>query len=185
MRHRHSSGITDGISDGISNGISNGITARVKSGITFGIAFALGIAFCGVANATPTSWTNASGSEADFSYSNGRDDHGLAGSPTTVGDGFQFTPVLLKADSSGGGTTGVLETIHVTITPNSGLRITGITAGITGDYSVLSALQAADSGYQATLAAVKHGGGTPVTNAIAPPDFTTGAAPISDGLTLN
>jgi hypothetical protein len=158
----------------------------IASGIAFGLTFAMGIAYCGIANANPVSWTNASGSEADFSYSNGSDVNGIAGSPNTVNDGFQFTVDHFKVDVSGGNSGTVGETINVTLTPKPGLRISSITANLTGDYSVLSTLQPAGVGYEADLQVAKHGSaGTVASNLVDPDDFTSGAAPISDGFAVN
>jgi hypothetical protein len=148
-----------------------------------------------MSRATPVSWSNASGTTTNFSWSNGQNDNGLAGDPTQSNNLFSFFPSGLKATASNGSSDMVDETIHVTLTPIAGMRITGIQATFSGDEDAFGGIAPASNiqpalvlptssaGYSASLDAVKTTGGSHVTSSIAPPDTTTQNA-FSDNLSL-
>ena len=116
-----------------------------------------------------------------FSWSNGSNQNGLAGDPTTAANGFLFFPSGLKAVSVNAANNTVEEIIHVTLTPAAGMHISSIDADFHGDESVLGN---ASAGYTATLDALNHGTSTHVSNTLSPADSTSQAA-FNDNLSLN
>jgi hypothetical protein len=134
-----------------------------------------------VAGAAPVSWSNASGSSANFSWSGGANENGLAGSPITASNFFLFIPSGLKAVASNGGSDSVSEIIHVILTPAANLRITNISATFSGDESVFGT---GSAGYTASLTGTRHGTSQMVSSALAPADTTTQAA-FNDNLSLS
>ncbi len=167
----------------------------VKTSAKYALILAASMMACSMTRATPVSWSNASGTTTNFSWSNGQNDNGLAGDPSQSGNMFSFFPSGLKASASNGGSDMVDETIHVTLTPVSGMHITDIKATFSGDESVLGgaipavvkpALQlppGGSAGYSASLDAVMTSGGTHATSSISPPDVTSQNA-FNDNLTL-
>jgi hypothetical protein len=142
-------------------------------------AAAVGLLASASLHAAPVAWTNSSGTSTTFTWTNGANDNGLANDPLVSGSTFAFFPSLKAFTiNSAPGTAG--DVIRVTLVPNAGQRISGISADFFGDTTVLG--QGA-AGYSATLDAQKHGTSTHATSALTPPDITDQGA-IADHLNL-
>jgi hypothetical protein len=127
------------------------------------------IGLSGIVKAAPVSWSNSSGSSADFSWTNGANDNGLAGDPIFNNGVYAFFPSL-KAVTMNGADGSASEVIHVTLIPAAGKRISSVSGDFFGD---ATAGDASSAGYTATLDAKKHGTSTHVSNTLTPPDITT------------
>ncbi len=85
-------------------------------------------------------WSNPSGSATWFTWSNGGSATGLFGSPTLVGgDTFLFSPAGFRAQSSGGGTNLISDTLEFDLDASSGLYFTDIMITEFGDYGLVGA----------------------------------------------
>lgn len=91
--------------------------------------------FTGVSEAA-TSWSTPSGSGILIDYSAGQTENGLFTdtSPTVGGDTFLFFPNNFAADESSGFIT---DTLSFVATAKPGQKLTRISAGLNGDWSIL------------------------------------------------
>jgi hypothetical protein len=145
-------------------------TVSYINSIKRGVCVLASIVFVAAAGATPVSWSNSSGSAANFTYSNGSNENGLAGDPVVGSDFLGFFPSGLKAIALNGASNSASETIHVTLTPNAGLRITNITVIFNGDESVLGT---ASTGYFVGASATNHGTSQQVMQTFTSQELTT------------
>ena len=158
------------------------LTVRIQRGQLFGLAAILSIAWCTMAQASSISWSNAAGSTADFSWSDGANDTGLAStSPFVIANVFTFTTSNFKAIALNGSNSTAGDIIHVTLIPAAGKRISSISASFLGDATVAGT---GSAGVSATLDAVNHGTSDHVSNVLGVPDITTQGA-FNDNLLLN
>ena len=146
----------------------------LKSGAIAFVSLCLGAAV----HASPVSWSNSSGTSANFSWSNGANDTGAANDPVISGNTFAFFPSL-KAFTINGADGSAMEVIRVELIPAAGKRISSISADIFGDATA----QNGAAGYSATLDAMNHGTSSHVSNTLTPPDITTQGT-IADHLDL-
>ena len=89
--------------------------------------------------AADTPWNNPNGSASFFDWANGHNSNtNLFGSPTLVGNSFEFFPSNFVAQSVGGNAAGATDQMNVTLIAHQGQRFTQIriqefgTWGITG-----------------------------------------------------
>jgi len=86
------------------------------------------------------SWTNPSGSAANFNWQNGGSSNGLFGSPTLVdGNTFLFTPESFIAISMDGQIGTASDTLSFDLIAHTNVLITGIQISEYGDYGILDA----------------------------------------------
>jgi hypothetical protein len=154
----------------------------IRRGRFFSLTLIAAVAWCAGAQASSINWSNPSGSFADFSWSGGNNETGLASTdPLTGGNFFVFSTSNFKAIALNGSDSTVGDIIHVTLIPAPGKRIASISANFTGDATVAGTGAA---GVAATLTAIKHGAADQVSNSLAVPDITTQGA-FNHNLMLN
>lgn len=90
----------------------------------------------GIAQAAPTAWSQPAGSAPDFNYSNGRNTNAKFGDPIVGGDTFLFFPSSLVADSTNGVAASDSDTASFVASAHSGKRLSKVTVGLQGDYSI-------------------------------------------------
>lgn len=85
-------------------------------------------------------WSNPSGSGAWFTWSNGGSATGQFGSPTLVGgDTFLFSPAGFRAQSAGGGSASISDTLEFDLDAGAGAYFSQIAISELGDYGVIGA----------------------------------------------
>jgi hypothetical protein len=106
--------------------------ARIRQCLIAAVAAALAAA---PAYAIP--WSQPSGSNGAFTWSNGGSDNGLFGSPTVVGNSFLFFPSSFVATSSNGVAQTTSDRLYFTLEVPAGQSFQGIKINEAGDYSIL------------------------------------------------
>jgi hypothetical protein len=81
-----------------------------------------------------TSWSTPSGSSDTVTYSEGQSANGLFGSPTVGDDKFLFFPNNFTAESGAEQST---DTASFLVTAKNGRNINRVSAGLSGDWSIL------------------------------------------------
>lgn len=83
-------------------------------------------------------WSNPNGSNSVITWSNGRSDLGLFGSPTVIADTFFFLQNNnFDAQSAGGGTVTTADNLRVTVAAQPGRMFTEVRFESIGDYTLI------------------------------------------------
>lgn len=96
----------------------------------------LGIGLLATICPAATSWTTPAGIGDNLTYASGQTQNGLftPSSPTTSGNMFLFFPAGFSANDSQPSTT---DTLSFVVTANPGKALARISAGLSGDWSIL------------------------------------------------
>lgn len=96
------------------------------------------VAACAASAFAQVPWVNDSGSNTNFSWSNGGSDNGLFGDPLVTPSGFLFTPANFNAEANDidGSNDATSDRLFVDITPDAGFAVTGVRITELGNYNL-------------------------------------------------